>query len=126
MAESTSIDVGPVWARLRGPADQLRLIRETFTLDTPGAEFMKWGDGKTRFVKRGDVILSGLTWRAAQTLVSGGHPKPVIKWPLILERPPLTTKAIVLRDYQESTVQKMIRVRRVFVQSPTGSGKTEI
>jgi superfamily II DNA or RNA helicase len=120
------IDVGPVYARLCGPADQVKFIREAFTLDTPGAEYVKWGDGKTRFLKKGDVFLSGLTWRAIGLLVGAGFQRPIVRWPIIMEKSPLTPDTVSLYDYQESAVQKMLRVRRVGVQSPTGSGKTEI
>ena len=103
--DSVSIEVGAVWTRLRGPSAQLEHLRQAFTLDTPGAEYIKWGDGKTRFMKRGDTILSGLTWRAVQTLVSAGYPKPAVRWPLILPKPPLTLNPLVLREYQENTVE---------------------
>jgi len=117
-----------VWARLRGPVGQVNYVRESLTLDTPGVEYMRWkvGDGKTRFLRRGDVFLSGLTWRVAQILVGGGYPMPTVKWPLVMERKPWTPTPLDTRGYQEPAVVKMVRARRMGVQSPTGSGKTMI
>jgi superfamily II DNA or RNA helicase len=101
-------------------------LAEAFTLDTPGAEYARFGDGKTRFFKRGDVFLSGLTWRVIQTLVNGGYPKPTVRWPLVMERPPLSTRAVSLRPYQVPAVERAIRARRMGIHLPTGGGKTPL
>ena len=127
--DSVYIEVGPVWARLRGPSAQLTYVREAFTVDVPGAEYTPqaryraW-DGKTRFVKQGDVILSGLVWRCAGYLMKGGFPKPDVLWSATPQKPPLVEKSVDVRAYQEPVIQKMQRVRRMGVQMPTGAGKT--
>jgi hypothetical protein len=120
----SSIDAGTIWSRLKGPADQIALVKATLTLDSPGAAYIRWGDGKTRFLKTGNTFLAGLTWRVARALVEGGFPKPAIRWPLVMEKPPLTPTPISVREYQETAILKMIAARRMGLQMPTGAGKT--
>jgi superfamily II DNA or RNA helicase len=123
----STIDVGAIWSRLKGPYDQTALIKETLTLDSPGAAYLRWGDGKTRFLKVGDTFLAGLTWRVIRALVDGGFPKPVVRWPLVMEKRPLTPTPISVRpEDQEPAIEKMIRARRLGLEHPTGGGKTRI
>lgn len=123
----STIDVGSVWSRLKGPVDQTARIKEVLTLESPGAAYLRWGDGKTRFMKTGNTFLAGLTWRVARALVESGFPKPVINWPTVTEKSPLTPAPISVRpEDQEPAIVKMVRARRMGLQHPTGGGKTRI
>ena len=127
------IEVGPVWAALHGTPNEIEIVHEALSVDTPDADQVpafktgRW-DGKTMFLRRQDrQFLSGLTWRVARALKAAGS-APEIAWRGVTLGKPITSRltGIDLREYQIETVDRAVLQRRMAIQCPTGGGKTEI
>ncbi len=134
MGTRPTIIAGPVWARLEAISEVLAAVREALAVDDPAARHTRafksgrW-DGRAQFMhKTSGEFLAGLTWRVASTLVSLGYPRPEIRWPMIPEYPPLREELLGVqwRPYQLEAIEKAMLARRMVLQAPTRSGKSEI
>ncbi len=130
------INVDAVYARFEGSIEQIDFLSNTLAITVSGAEHTpafkahRW-DGKIRlFNRRTCLFLSGLTWRVVRLLKKAGFPEPEIEWPPIpgIEpgRWPDSLEGIEFRPYQLEAIEQALRYRRIGLQCPTGSGKSEI
>jgi superfamily II DNA or RNA helicase len=134
MTERSTITAGAVWARLDAPSDVLAAARAALAVLDPDAAHKRafqsgrW-DGQVQFMRRpGNDFLAGLTWRVAAAVTMAGYERPKIGWPSVREHPPLSgpLRGIEWRPYQVAAVDKALRARRMAMQCPTRSGKTEM
>ena len=134
MTDRATIVVGPVWARIDGPASVVAAASDVLTIFNPAAEHThafrngRW-DGTEKFLKKHrNEFLAGLTWKVSWGLVARGFEKPKITWPPAADLEPLAPGLAGLewREYQLAAVEKAVRARRMCLQCPTRGGKTEI
>src|SRR3990167_6350946 len=118
---------GP-WARLEGPPEARAAARAALTAEVPGARHTRayqsgrW-DGAQCLVSASSAFPSGLAERVAA--VAGARIQvdddPAAPTPLA-DR----LAGVELRPYQVTAADVAIERRRILVECPTGSGKTEI
>ena len=118
---------GP-WARLEGPPEARAAARAALTAEVPGARYTRayqsgrW-DGARCLVSASSAFPSGLAERVAA--VAGARIQvdddPAAPAPLA-DR----LAGVELRPYQVAAADAAVGRRRVLVECPTGSGKTEI
>jgi superfamily II DNA or RNA helicase len=123
---------GAVFTRIvEAPPAYLTALDTTLTVVDPQARWKarqtggKW-DGKVRFLRR-DRFLTGLLPRAL-ALAETHHLTPECSVGTAL---PSGTRSdrlagVTLRPYQTNAVQAILKARRLALQCPTASGKTEI
>lgn len=130
-----SIHAGPVWAKIAGPVEALKLAQQALTVEVPGAQHIPtvrahlW-DGKHRFLRKGtSTFPAGLSDRVTKLLREEGFSVQNNDLPSIAVHPDdvkSCLNGITLRDYQIETVLNALMATRLAIQCPTGSGKTEI
>jgi len=124
-----------VKTRVEGPFEAYRHLTSSLMIAHPKARFMRavklrrW-DGMVRFFNSNTKTLdTGLVYRASKVLKKEGYECETVRprIPRFQERQPQGLLDIdELRDYQIRAVDQLLRVLRLAIQCPTGSGKTEI
>lgn len=127
-------NVHPVRTQMTGPPEAVEIVKELLTIRVPGAEhtkaFQRGWDGHQRFLQRG-YFPTGLLHRVSKELYARGFEstwrsqfQSHVSVDLIKVKHFL--HGITLRDYQVEAVRMALNMKRLAIQCPTGSGKTEI
>lgn len=126
--------VSPVRTQMVGPAEAVEIVKEILTVRVPGAEhtkaFERGWDGHQRFLQKGSFP-TGLLHRVAKELYGQGFESVCRNQftshvPLDIKKVKDCLHGVELRDYQIEAVRQAINIKRLAIQCPTGSGKTEI
>ena len=118
---------GP-WARLEGPPEARAAAREALTAEVPGARHTRayqsgrW-DGTRCLVSASGAFPSGLAERVANAV---GARVAFEDANTTLAPLGVALAGIELRPYQVAGADVAVERRRILVECPTGSGKTEI
>lgn len=138
MTETATIQCGITYARLTASPSVCAAASEALQFPAPGARYskafqqMRW-DGRVRLgVRRGAQIVifpAGLTVRVASLLQKNHGVAVDVRE--CERRPGVAPHAkrligVDLREYQEQTATVAVAGGRMYVKSPTGTGKTEI
>lgn len=127
-------NVSPVRTQMVGPAEAVEVVKEILTVRVPGAEhtkaFERGWDGHQRFLQKGSFP-TGLLHRVSKELYDQGfesvHRNQFTSHiPLDIKKVKDCLHGVELRDYQIEAVRQAINMKRLAIQCPTGSGKTEI
>lgn len=133
------IKSGPIRSFLDGPDEAIKLVRKALTVFSPGAEHTtaykigRW-DGYVQFLRRAtNSFATGLLPRVVEILESKGwlveiketHPAPA-RGETSFGAVKVCLAGITLHDYQVEIALEAIKAKRLAIQCPTGSGKTEI
>ena len=126
------ITVTAVSARLEGPEEAVTLAADALTVVNPAAARSPAGkaghwDGVVRFLRRPrNTFGAGLTKRVSDVLTAGGFDVEWVQAPIPIFQPLGPPLRIEWRDYQTAAVDRFFLKRRLILQAPTGSGKTNI
>lgn len=127
-------NVSPVRSQMVGPLEAVEIVKSILTVRVPGAEhtkaFERGWDGHQRFLQKGSFP-TGLLYRVAKELHGQGFTSTYRQQfnthiALDMSKVKDCLHGIELRDYQIETVRQAINRKRLAIQCPTGSGKTEI
>ena len=130
--DATTISVRGPWAELSGPQTALEAARGALTAERQGARYTAayerghW-DGTVCLLRR-RTFPAGLTERVAEAVRAAGLDVEVSDDAKVAEGESLSgrLRGVALRPYQLEAAAVVLGRRRVALECPTGSGKTEI
>lgn len=126
--------VSTIRTQMEGPPEAVEIVKSILTVRVPGAEhtraFEHGWDGHQRFLQKGSFP-TGLLHRVSKELYGQGFESTFRSQftshiSLDISKIGSCLHDVELRGYQIEAVKKAISMKRLAIQCPTGSGKTEI